>query len=178
MNSKAQSLGGGPPEPLPTQPLVDYDAVPISRRRSVELWIVAIALCVPVVIAGLWGVYSVMLSEWSGLAEALLGLTFFLVLARSAWWRARGRHMDLLTGEDLQAAAVESRAMLQYLEHYDRLLVEAQAGAEGEGESDPVSRPEESGTSASTSPPPIATSPRRVGTSSRPAATRPRSPRG
>jgi hypothetical protein len=77
-------------------------------------------------------------AEWHEAAKALLWGACTLWPAHVVW-RSRRRHVDLITGEDLQARAVESRAMLEALERYDLLHAEARtvAGGEAGGESDP-----------------------------------------
>lgn len=126
----------------PTQPLVEYEVPPISERRRAELWIIAIVLSAPLLLALGAGFLAATMSDWSSLAQAVLFTAFFLVLARNAW-RALGTHRNPLTGEDPQAEALETRAMRETLERYDRVIAEAQAGAAGESE--PASHSEERG---------------------------------
>jgi hypothetical protein len=72
----------------------------------------------------------------------LFSVPFILFTSYRLWrmgWTGVGQTAER------EAEALESRAFLEALERHDRLRMEAQAGAEGEGESDPVSHPEESG---------------------------------
>ena len=87
---------------------------------------------------------------WGGLEymrgmlwEMLIGVPLFLFFTYQWLWRRGWTGVDETA--EREAEAFESRAFLEALERHDRLLAEAQAGAEGEGQSDPASRPEESG---------------------------------
>ena len=137
-DDRRSSPGGGPLEALPTQPPADYDAAPISPRDRSNAGILATLLFLGVAAMGSTAVIAAANAEWLEAAKALLWGSCTVWPALLVW-RSRRRHVDLVTGEDLQIAAVESRAMLEALERYDRVHEEgrAVAGAKAGGESAP-----------------------------------------
>jgi hypothetical protein len=117
---------------VPPQPNGEPDARPVRSPFVIGLGVAVLVLGIALTV---WmAVEASIAGEWS------LAATFWAPVVVILWfgrlmWRARRGNVEFFTGEDLDASAAESRAMLQSLEAYDLRLSEARPEAVAELES-------------------------------------------
>ena len=146
MNSGTEHPGKHPTKPRDPQPRVrvEYEVPEDPPRDGPAASVLVMMFVFGSAMTGYFGVDLLRHGDWrSGLG--MLGVTAMFLSSVPFLWRSRRGHVDPVTGKDRAIEATESRAMLQALEHHDRLLAEARVvgRVESSGEPGPTRRPDE-----------------------------------
>ena len=116
-----------PGDPRPTPP------VEAPQWDTSQAWILIVMIVLAGGMTGWVGVDALLHAHWRD-GVMMLGISATILGALPFAWRSRRGQVDLLTGKDPAIETAESRAMLETLERYDRVIAGAQAGAAGKGE--------------------------------------------
>ena len=118
------------PYPDPPEPRVDPYPEPTRPATRVIARAMLVGACVGVAVGGFEAGAALIHAEWRDAAAAVLLIALMLWLGQ-VMWRATQSGVDVLTGENLEKAAAERRALAEALERYDMDFAKARpvAGA-------------------------------------------------